>query len=328
MKLVKAGIAIVIILVLIFVSGWFLPAEDYGEGQVLIKDHTYRISETLNRDLQMVEWFSEASGYDLQTIEQKRTRERRDGVLIMEPNPTAAVDNEFTIVLYRPWKREINLKINFEESHEGTELMYTYTHVQPLFFRMWGKILNLDARLKSILDSFLERLKMDAESQFVALIDGYYIRQRDEIERIFITKRKKVPFSEMNHFTVSNLTSLVFYLQERQMKKFPLSTMYYFIDAENEETDMAIASEVDRDIELPPEFEMKYVAKGPLVYTNHYGYVGNTYLAHAAIQKYLDRNDLIYIRPFIETYVVGEETTDEVESWITRIEYYLDTTFD
>jgi len=328
MKKVKSIlVGLFAIATLIFVSGYFVKPIQYGEGKIIIKEQAYILSENLNRDVDMVDMFSESTGKEVQTFEQEASRGKRDGLVRFIPDHLA-YDNQWKIKLYGLISRSVELNFNLEDTRDGTILRYQYELGTSAPVRTLGRLLNIRGSWEKDLNNWLNAFKLESEKDFLALINGYYIRQREEIERIFVIKRSRVPYTEMNEFTVNELNNLDFYLQAEILREHPVSTMYYDFDDEEKLTDMAVGVRVGADVELPPEYEMKYVARGPVIYTRHYGYVASTVYGHAAVQKYLLENDYIYRRPFMETYLVGAETTDKVEEWVTLLEYYRDTTFD
>lgn len=315
------------ILILLIVSGYFINPIQQGEGEIIIKEQAYILSDKLNRDLDMVEMFSESTARRVQTFEQEASRGKRDGLIRFIKNHIA-FDNQWKIDLYGIIGRSVTLNFNLKDSREGTILRYQYELKTPAPVRVFGRFFNVKNSWERDLDKWLNTFKNENEKNVLALINGYYIRQRDEIERIFVIKRSRVPYQEMNEFTVTELNSLDFYLQAEILREHPVSTMYYDFDDDVELTDMAVGVRVGADVELPPKYQMKYVARGPVIYTRHYGHVRNTVYGHAAIQKYLIENDYLYRRPFMETYLVGAETTENNDEWVTLLEYYRDTTFD
>ncbi len=315
------------ILILLIVSGYFIKPIQHGEGEKIIKEQAYILSDNLNRDIEMVEMFSESTGRNVQTFEQEASRGKRDGMIrFIEDH--IAFDNQWKLDLYGIISRSITLNFNLEDSREGTVLSYQYELTTPPSVRVFGRIFNVKNNWERDLNKWLSTFKEENEKNVLALINGYYIRQRDEIERIFVIKRSRIPYQEMNEFTVTELNNLDFYLQAEILREHPVSTMYYDFDDDVELTDMAVGVRVGADVELPPEYQMKYVARGPVIYTRHYGHVRNTVYGHAAVQKYLIENDYLYRRPFMETYLIGAETTENSDEWVTLLEYYRDTTFD
>lgn len=315
------------LIILLLVSGYFLQPNQYGGGEIIIKEQAYILSQKLGSDVEMVDMFSKSTGRQVQTFEQEASRGKSDG-MIRFVEDHIDFDNQWKIDFYGLISRSAKLNFNLENTRDGTILRYQYELKTPVPMRTFGRLFNIRGSWERDLQNWLDAFKLENEKDFLALINGYYIRQREEIERIFVIKRSRVPFDEMNEFTVNELNQLDFYLQTEILRKFPITTMYYDIDANDELTDMAVAVRVDSDVELPSDYEMKYVARGPVIYTRHYGYVGQTVFGHAAVQQYFLNNDYIYRRPFMETYVVGAETTDDTDEWVTLIEYYRDTTFD
>lgn len=326
MKVIKNILFLIIgLLVLLALFGFFLPSEQVFGKSINIKEPIDQLEDRLNRDTEIASMLSRIFEEEIQTHEQEVSRGPKGGVLMYQNSDSNSDENLILvdINLYNPFEQQTSTAIELENTREGTILSYRSSYGLSWWKRVPALLLNLPGQWEEKLQTFFDTLKENAESDFLALIDGYYIEERDEIERNFVIKRRRIPFNRMNEFAVTEFPKLDNFLQQRGMRDYPMTHLYYFIDHENRETDLAVAAEIDRDIEVPEEFEMKYFPRGRVIYTRHNGYVGEVDKAHNAVRKYLDQNNLQHNPPFLETYEIGADVTDDTSEWITLVEYYI-----
>jgi effector-binding domain-containing protein len=320
-KIIGVFLGLLLILVLI---GVLQPSERVIEGEYLIMEPADRLVEKLNDDLKMARWMAEASGKRIQTVEQERSRGRGFG-LLKSPEPSIPdISASMEVDLYRPVRHDVSTNFYVQNTSEGTKINTFSTISVSGTGRFVSWLFGLSNRWSSLLDETMEVIRAESESDFIALVDGYYIERRDVIERNYLLVRQRVPFGDMNAFSKDHFPRLDVFAQQHQLRRFPFSTFYYHLDHENEMADIAAAVQIDRDLQTPPEnLDVKFMRRGKVVFARHYGPLEEVVDGHRAIRQYLEENNLHYDPPFIETYEVGARDVNNPDDFVTLVEYYL-----
>lgn len=321
LKKILIGLAALVLIIL--VVGILSPAERTLENEFLIKAPVHELADVLNDDLGMVQLMSISSGRNIQTIEQEQSRGKRDGNLQIEDPDLQSAAASLLVNVYKPVSYKVRTNFYMEHTEEGT-VIYTFSNLQTSgLARFFSWIFNPSSQWNTMLNETMDEIKAEAESNFLALIEGYYIREERSIERVYVLIRQRVPFAKMNEFSLREFARLDQFIQRQHLQRFPFSTFYYNINLEDEITDMAAAVRINRDIQVPDGKQIHYQRRGRVIYTRHYGHVDHSVNAHAAVRVYLEDNNLLYDFPFMETYEVGASTTGNPAEWVTLIEYFL-----
>lgn len=321
LKNILIGLAALILVII--VVGILTPGERTLENEFLIKAPVHELADKLNDDLGMVQQMSIAGGSNIQTREQEQSRGKRDGRLQVEDPDMQSAAASLLVNMYKPVNYTVHTNFYMEHTEDGT-VIYTFSNLRTSgLARFLSWMFNPAQRWNSILSETMDEIKADLESNFLALIKGYYIREENSIERVYVLIRQRVPFAKMNEFSLQEFARLDQFIQRQQLQRFPFSTFYYNINLEDEITDMAAAVRINRDIQVPDGKQIHYQRRGRVIHTRHYGHVDQSVNAHAAVRVYLEDNNMLYDFPFMETYEVGANTTDNPAEWVTHIEYFI-----
>lgn len=312
------------LMAVVVIIGILQPAEVVIEEQYIIKEPVDKLQTRLSDDVSMAQWFSEATGRRIQTVEQENSRGKGHGRLVVDEAALSEVAASVNVHFYKPLRHYVHTNFFLTATSEGTAIN-TFSVLQKSgWSRFVGWIFGPGSRWTNMLGETMETIKEEAESDFVALIDGFYIERQPVIERNYLLVRSRRPFEEMNEFGKENFPRLDYFIQQERLRRFPFSTLYYDLNVDEEMADMAAAVRIDRDLQTPPEdLDIKFLRRGEVVSARHYGPVEEVVEAHRAIRQYLEENNLQFDPPFIETYEVGARDVDDREDFVTLVEYYL-----
>ena len=309
---------------IVAIIGVLQPAEIAIEEQFIIKEPVDELQTRLSDDVNMTQWFSEATGRRIQTVEQENSRGKGYGRLTVDEPALSEVAASVNVEIYKPVSYSVHTNFYLSATGEGTAINTFSTLQKSGWSRFIGWVFRPGSRWSGMLEETMEVIKEEAESDFVALINGFYIERYPVIERNYLLVRSRRPFEEMNEFSKENFPRLDYFIQQERLRRFPFSTMYYDLNIDEEMADMAAAVRIDRDLQTSPEgLDLKFLRRGEVISARHYGPVEEVVEAHQAIRQYLDENNLVFDPPFIETYEVGARDVDDPEDFVTLVEYYL-----
>ncbi len=323
--MIKKILAVILgLLAVVVIIGILQPAEVVIEEQYIIKEPMDKLQARMSDDVSMAQWFSEATGRRIQTVEQENSRGKGYGRLLVDEPALSEVATSLNVDIYKPLRHSVHTNFFLTSTSAGTTINTFSTLQKSGWSRFIGWVFRPGNRWSNMLGETMELVKEEAESDFVALIDGFYIERRPVIERNYLMVRSRRPFEEMNEFSNENFPRLDYFIQQERLRRFPFSTLYYDLNIDEEMADMAAAVRIDRDLQTSPGgLQLKFLRRGEVVSARHYGPVEDVVDAHRAIRQYLEENNLHFDPPFIETYEVGARDVDNPEDFVTLVEYYL-----
>jgi effector-binding domain-containing protein len=151
----------------------------------------------------------------------------------------------------------------------------------------------------------------------------YEVREIKWPERNFLAKRATIAFDNLPAFFGESYGAMYGLIQERKLHPIGVpSAIYYSIDEQKKETDLAAAVPIeDGDAEIK-EFQKITIPSSQVVTTTHYGSYENMHPAYRALEDYLIdhrlKKDLI-----VEEYYSDPEKEKDPSKWKTNIYFVV-----
>lgn len=151
----------------------------------------------------------------------------------------------------------------------------------------------------------------------------YTVKEIIRPHQTLVIKRDKLKFRKLSSFLMKTFVSLYTALYKKgiQSKESPFA-IYYTIDFEKKETDVAVAVPVEDDIEVPGEFEKIFFPASRAIITTYLGPYKDTEIAYATLDKYLQKEGL-QKELVIEEYITDPRLEKDRNKWQTNIYYIL-----
>jgi len=117
-KKILAGILGLVAVVVII--GILQPAEVVIEEQYIIKEPVDKLQSRLSDDVSMAQWFSEATGRRIQTVEQENSRGKGHGRLAVDEAAMSEVAASVNMHFYKPLRHSVHTNFFLTSTSEGT----------------------------------------------------------------------------------------------------------------------------------------------------------------------------------------------------------------
>lgn len=151
----------------------------------------------------------------------------------------------------------------------------------------------------------------------------YSIKEIIKPHQTLVTKRSKLKFRKLSSFLMKTFVAIYTALYKKSIPdKGPAFAIYYTIDFENRITDVAAAVPVEDDSEVPAEFEKIFFPTSRAITTTYFGPYEDTAPAYAALDRYLQKEDLEKVL-VIEEYITDPRLEKDRSKWQTNIYYIL-----
>jgi effector-binding domain-containing protein len=141
-------------------------------------------------------------------------------------------------------------------------------------------------------------------------------------EKTFITRRAKIAFEKLHTFFQESYGAIYGFIQQNGLPATEMPcAIYYSIDENKKETDLAAAVPVEGKIAEVKGFEKTVIPSSRVVTTTHYGSYETMHPAYRALEKYLTDHGLTK-ELIIEEYFSDPEKEKDPAKWKTNI-YFI-----
>jgi effector-binding domain-containing protein len=151
----------------------------------------------------------------------------------------------------------------------------------------------------------------------------YSIKEIIRPHQTLVAKREKLKFRKLSSFLMKTFVAIYTSLYKKNIaSKDPAFAIYYTIDFENRETDVAAAVPVEDGSEIPEEFERIFFPTSRAITTTYFGPYEDTLPAYAALDRYLQKEGLQKAL-VIEEYITDPRLEKDRSKWQTNLYYVL-----
>ena len=141
--------------------------------------------------------------------------------------------------------------------------------------------------------------------------------------RTFITKRETVPFDRLTAFFTDSYRSMYAAAKQLNLRiNEPPCAIYYTIDEQKRETDLAAALPVQRSVADIKPFKKISIPKSKVIMTTYYGSYENMAPAYAALEEYMTEHALKR-GLILEEYFSDPGKEKDPAKWKTNIYYVI-----
>lgn len=216
-----------------------------------------------------------------------------------------------------PWESESDGYITLKQVEGGTEVTWGFKGVIKGISSLF---INLDKMVGPDFEAGLASLKLVAEemaSKEVPLeVKTFMFPGQD-----YLAIRSQIDITSMEAFYAENFALLL--ETGLATKESHPTNLYYTWDMENMKTDMAIALPVAKGIVAPEGMSIISLPPSKSIYVDFYGPYEETAKAHETMEVFMVENNLTFVGPAIEEYIVGPEEEKDPAKWFTKVIYIL-----
>lgn len=337
MKTFKYFLLIIVgIVVLLLVTGLFVPKEDHVERSIVIQAPVELINKEIKSLKNMDSW-SPWKDYD---PNMKVTYEGVDGEVGSvshwdsenvgkgSQEITSISDNKIQtkLIFIEPWESEMTATFILEPKPTGVKVTWASDAINPYPYNVMSLFMNMDEMIRKDFEKGLLYLKEKAESMKVEpkKYNGFTINEIEMGPKIYIAKKATVTFDKIEDFYKKNFPAIKESAVKAGVEPGIPSGLFYRWNVDINTADMAAAIPVseNENISSIKNFERIDVAGGKALHIAFYGPFGKTEAAHSAMDEYMSEKGLNLNGEVIEEYVTDPSTESDPNKWLTNI-YYL-----
>lgn len=225
---------------------------------------------------------------------------------------------DYNLHFIKPWEGLAEGYLSAQDQSNGTTKV-SWHMVNHGSFPMNALNYFVEKIIGNDFEEGLELLKNYAEAHPQVALSKLNVEEKEYPATLLASIRKKIPFTEMQHFSIEAFSSLSKAAAERISG--PASTVYYVWDEKTQTTDMAPAFAVSGTepikgvdmVNIPRSISCTILYKG--------GY-GNLSKAHEVLNQYiLEKGRRLNL--ILEEYIVGPATESDSTKWVTNVVYLV-----
>ncbi len=243
-----------------------------------------------------------------------------------------SVDTELKFI--EPWEATSQVRLELAGSDSATTVTWTMTQENDLMGRIMTVFMDMDGMIGPDFEKGLSNLKQIAEAEQTAIdadldartFGGYLIDQLERPATVFMGKRAKMKWSEMDGFfngAYPGLASTI--TQAGETIAGDPSAIYFLWDEKNMSTDVMAGFPVSAtgDVRVPG-LVTHAIPACKVLQTTHRGSPETSEAAHRAISEMIAAKGLTHYGNVIEEYVVGQQNEPDMNNWVTNIQYMIE----
>lgn len=204
-------------------------------------------------------------------------------------------------------------------SGEGT---YTLENVDGISSA--SALKDIPEKAEEIVSRITRIIESKPKSNTMETIAQYEVKQISWPEKTFIIKRDQVAFDKLSDFFKTNYDAIYGSLQKAGIEATEAPcAVYYAIDEDKQETDLAAAVPVPATAPEVQPFEKLVIPPSTVITTTHYGSYENMHPAYNALEKYLQEHELKRTL-MMEQYFSDPLMEKDTSKWKTDIYFIVE----
>lgn len=252
-------------------------------------------------------WDSEKSGAGQQVVTE-----------IVE-NETMKTDLTFT----KPFESSSETFINLKENGSATDVTWGFEGTHGFTESIFMMFMDLDASVGKDYAEGLGFLKEIVEEE-VKNKPQVTIQEIEMPTQYFVAVREEIGMDKITERYATNFPKIAGVLDNKKVETAGMPCgMFYTWDMETNKTDVAQAIPVAAPTKIDGYSSIE-IPGGKVLLVDYYGEYAGTGVAHEAIDKYLQDNNLTARTPAIEQYITDPTTEPDPNKWLTKVYYFLE----
>ncbi|MBX2979229.1 MAG: SRPBCC family protein [Flavobacteriales bacterium] len=230
---------------------------------------------------------------------------------------------------FAPRTSRSDVLLELREDGTGSTVTWAMVGSNDFLRKVVGNFMDMDALIGADLERGLELLKelveveqLMQQKELAARTFGSYVVERTERSAaVFVGKRAKVKFKDLDSFIASSMTMVQDALVDTRTKVIGTASNVYFMwDERTSTTELLVGFPIDASDDLKLEgLDLFTVPEGMILQVEHGGDIARIEEAHEALEQAMKARDLKEVGQRIEEYAVGPGSESDTSKWVTRV---------